>query len=57
MVKDRNAMILQAETSDESTNGIIGANARYMSEAAKSQLPKLDSIRRAMRHARAEEKP
>ena len=50
-------MNLKAEISDESTNNIIGANTGHMSEAAKARLPKLDSIRRGIRRARAEGNP
>ena len=49
-LKARNAMTLHAQTSDDTTNNIIGANVQNLTEAGRVQLLSLETIRRGIRH-------
>ena len=50
--KARNAMQIQAETTEDRTQAIIGGNVQQLSAAEKAQLPNLETMRRGIRRAR-----
>ena len=52
ILKARNEMRIQAETSMDSSQNIIGTNVQHLSQAAKERMPSLETVRRGIRRAK-----
>ena len=57
VLKARNAMRVQAETSDDTSTNIIGGNVQQLSQAARVELPRIETMRRGIRRTRAGDNP
>ena len=57
ILKARNAMRVQAENSIDTSNNIIGTHVQQLSEAARVQLPRMETVRRTIRRVRAGDNP
>ena len=51
------AMTTQAQTSDDRTQAIIGANTHQLSEEERANLPSLETMRQSIRRAREVDNP
>ena len=51
ILRARNAMTIQADISDDTSNNIIGANVQQFSEEARVQLLRMETVRRGIWHA------
>ena len=55
ILKARNAMQLQAETTEDSTQNRIGTNVQQLSEAARARMPNLETTCRRIRRVREDD--
>ena len=52
VLKARAAMLLQAESTDNRTHAIIGANTQSLSDNIKAYLPNMEAMKRGIRRVR-----
>ena len=57
VLKARIAMTTHAQTSDDRTQAIIGANTQNLSEEERANLPDIETMRRSIRRAREGDNP